>query len=95
MGRVNSKGDPKASFLLSWIKREVAARVLRHGTHPLVVGSNCLERYPTGVKEGPMCVPELLGQTLASQKRKGKKGRVRSGRRSAMACNKACKRVSK
>jgi hypothetical protein len=38
MGGVNRKGDTKVSFLLSWIKREVAARALRHGLHPLVVG---------------------------------------------------------
>jgi hypothetical protein len=73
MGRVNSEGGPKGNFLLSWIKREVAARTLRHGARALVVGSNCLERYATGAKEDPMCVPELLGQTLASQKHKGKR----------------------
>jgi hypothetical protein len=48
MGGVNSKGGP----LLSWINRG-----LRHGAHPLVVGSNCLERYATGAKEGPVLCP--------------------------------------
>jgi hypothetical protein len=66
MGRVNSKRGPKGKFLLSWTKREAAARALRHEAQPLVVGSNCLERYATVVKEDPMLCPELLGQTLAS-----------------------------
>jgi hypothetical protein len=56
-------------FLLSWIKREEAARALRHAAYPLVVWSNCLERYATGAKECPMlclrtpranpCLPEM------------------------------------
>jgi hypothetical protein len=57
MGGVDSKGGSKGKLLLSWIKREAATRALRHGAHPLVVGSNCVERCATGAKEGPMLCP--------------------------------------
>jgi hypothetical protein len=43
---------------------------LKHGAHPVVVQCNCLERYATGAKEGPVLCPKILGQTLASRKEK-------------------------
>jgi hypothetical protein len=46
------KSHPKINFWASGIKRQVAARALRHPDHPLDTLSSSLFRYPTGCGVG-------------------------------------------
>jgi hypothetical protein len=47
------KGCPRINFWASGIKRQVAARALRHPAHLLDTLSSSLLRYPTGCGVGP------------------------------------------
>jgi hypothetical protein len=47
------KGRPRINFWASGIKRQVAAKALKHPGHPLATLSRSLLKYPTGCGVGP------------------------------------------
>ena len=52
-GEKTVRGGPKASFRASLVREAAAARALRQGCQPLVVGYSCLDRKATTQYAGP------------------------------------------